>query len=65
MINKKYLIEKRLENGYTNNSLCKETGISPSMLTCLEKGYRTPSVETIIKLCKALDLDANKLLNLV
>ncbi|MGL4802017.1 MAG: helix-turn-helix domain-containing protein [Cetobacterium sp.] len=64
MINKEYLKEKRVAKGYTQIELAKEFGYGTIIANNWENGKRVPKTETIIKLCKLLDMDANKLLNL-
>lgn len=65
MINTQYLTLRRQVKGYTQSKLANEIGVTPVAICCIEGGKRNPSLDMTIKICKALDLDANKLLNLV
>lgn len=64
MINREYLKRKRVENGYTQLELANELGFGRIIVGSWEQGTKTPKTETVIRLCKLLDMDANKLLNL-
>lgn len=46
----------------TQEELSEQVGISPSFLGHIERGSRKSSVETIMRLCVALKLDAHYLL---
>lgn len=45
------LTAKRIEKGLTNAKASTGIGIAPSFLVSLEKGEKTPSFETIDKIC--------------
>lgn len=53
--------EARLKKGYTQEQLAREIGVAKSTVTGYEKGNSEPSIETIIKIMVALDIDANYL----
>lgn len=64
MINIQYLKEELKVNGYKNIELAKAVGVTPSMVTKILNGSKTPGLELSIKLIKTLNLDSRKFLNL-
>ena len=64
MINIQYLKDELKENGYKNIDIAKQTGVTPSMITKILNGSKTPGLELSIKLIKILNLDSRKFLNL-
>ena len=52
----------RKELNLTQEQLAERAGISQQFLSKLENGKGVPSVETIMSLCDAMNLEANKLL---
>ena len=54
--------EYRRELSLTQEQLAERAGISQQFLSKLENGKGVPSVATIMSLCDAMDLEANKLL---
>jgi len=60
----KRLKQHREDRGITQKELSKMSGVSYSTLTKLESGViKNPSVEAIIKITKALDLNVDDLIN--
>ena len=51
-------------NGYKNTEIAKATGVTPSMITKILNGSKSPGLELSIKLIKTLNLDSRKFLNL-
>lgn len=49
--------KKRLELKISQNVLAEKIGITQSFLAQIESGKKNPSIDTIQKLCDALDLD--------
>ncbi len=47
----------------TQESLAEKAGISASFLGHIERGSRIASIETLVRLANALDIDANALLS--
>lgn len=64
MINIEYLKEELTLNGYKNTEIAKATGVTPSMITKILNGSKSPGLELSIKLIKTLNLDSRKFLNL-
>jgi transcriptional regulator with XRE-family HTH domain len=52
----------RLKNKLSQKDLAKRVGISVSYVSMLERGHRSPPLETIEKLAKALGVAPTKLL---
>ena len=50
------LIERRRELGMTMSALARQIGVSPSMISQIERGQSLPSVETLFALAAALGL---------
>ncbi|WP_289054161.1 helix-turn-helix domain-containing protein [Carboxylicivirga marina] len=48
--------ELRKEKGIKQLDLAKESGLSQTFLSQLEKGVKTPSLETLEKISKVLDI---------
>jgi len=60
----KRLKQHREDRGITQKELSKMSGVSYSTLTKLESGFiKNPSVEAILKITKALDLNFDDLIN--
>lgn len=53
----------RTERGWSIKELSEKSGINPSHLYRMEKGKKTPSEETLIKLNRALDVSIDCLLD--
>lgn len=53
----------RQKNNYTLKKLSQITGVSSTYLSDIEKGRSTPSVETLLKLAKAIRITPGYLLN--
>jgi transcriptional regulator with XRE-family HTH domain len=54
--------EARLEKGLTQIVLAKKAGLYPNTYAKIERGEQKPSVPTIKKLAKVLDLDLSEVL---
>lgn len=52
----KRLKEERLKSGMTQMSLALESGVSQNMIVYIEKGKRSPTLATILKLCNAMKI---------
>lgn len=63
-MNLEYLTTSRESKGYNKTKISKELDVVRSTITLWEKGDRKPSIDNIVKLCKLLNMDANKLLEL-
>lgn len=63
-MNLEYL-KKCRKKKFKNQTLAAEhIGLSFDMYSSIEMGRRSGTIDTIAKICKALDMDANILLNL-
>ena len=56
------LKEARLRKGLTQLNLALQSGISQNMIASIERGTRNPAFQTVILLCRALDLRLSDLL---
>lgn len=63
-MNLEYLKQCRIAKGYNQAQAADNIGISMQMYQYIEQGRRSGTIDTIVKICKALDMDANILLNL-
>jgi transcriptional regulator with XRE-family HTH domain len=52
----------RLKNKLSQKELAKRVGISVSYVSMLERGHRSPPLETVEKLAKSLGVPPTKLL---
>lgn len=53
---------KRKEGGLSQESLALEAGIDRNFVSLMERGLNQPSLSTIFKICKALNLDPSDLM---
>ncbi len=61
------LIARRLRKARKQKKLTKldlsfKSGVSQNMIACIEAGKRNPSFQTMIKLCRALDIRLSDIL---
>lgn len=54
------LVSKRKELGYTQRDLAEMTGIDQSSIARLESNIVSPRLITVLRICKALNLDLTK-----
>jgi transcriptional regulator with XRE-family HTH domain len=52
----------RLSQGLTMQKLGKKAGVNPTTIGRLERGFRTPRLETVRKLARALGVEPGDLL---
>ena len=64
IVNLEYLRECRKKKFKTQRLASESMDISFEMYRSIELGRRIGTIDTIAKICKALDMDANILLNL-
>jgi transcriptional regulator with XRE-family HTH domain len=60
----KRLKESRLERKITQKQLAKRIGLLESNICHFEKGDRVPNLRNLYKLCAALNISADYLLNI-
>ncbi len=53
----KVLREIRMNCGFTQETLAFESGVDRSFISLIERGDSSPTFDTIIELCKALDIN--------
>ena len=58
----KNIAKYRKSNGLTQEKLAEFTGLSNNHISNIENNYSIPSIETLMKLCEALDITPNFLL---
>lgn len=56
------LRELRLEKGLSKNKLAKLAGISQTAVTFIEEGQRSPTLSTLKRLARALDVPVYRLI---
>lgn len=54
----------RKEKGWSVNNLSEISGVNESQIKKYEAGSSTPTIEVMIKLCKALDTTPNEILEI-
>ena len=55
------LKQERERLGYSQMMLAYESGVSQNMITYIETGKRTPTLNTLLKLCAAMKIDPSVL----
>jgi transcriptional regulator with XRE-family HTH domain len=53
---------ERVRRGISMNRLAQKSGLSQSMISLLERGKRTPTLATVLRIAAALNVDPSKLL---
>jgi transcriptional regulator with XRE-family HTH domain len=56
------LKKERIRRGISMNRLAEKAGLSQSMVSLLERGMRTPTLDTLLRISAALNVDLSKLL---
>ncbi len=56
------LAEAILQGGTTQTELAQKIGVRQQQISSYIKGHTLPSLDTLSRLCTALDLDANEIL---
>ena len=51
------LREERKRHGFSNYVVAQRSGLSESSLSLIERGLRTPTLETLLKIAEALGTD--------
>lgn len=59
----KRICQLREEHKLTQEELAEASAISPSFLGLIERGQRTPSVATLLKIAQVLDITLDELFN--
>lgn len=53
----------RLSQGMTQERLAEAAGLHPTFISNIERGYRVPTVATLLRLAEGLDVEPGKLVN--
>lgn len=54
--------DARIKKGLTQEQLAEATGVHPTYISVIERGLKSPVLETFVPLCNALDVSADALL---
>ena len=58
----RFLREERIRRGISMNRLAEKSGLSQSMISLLERERRNPTLDTLLRIANALDVDLWKLI---
>jgi transcriptional regulator with XRE-family HTH domain len=56
------LREERLRRGLSMNSVAKQSGLSQQMVSYVERGLRNPTLDTLLRITTALNVDLSWLI---
>ena len=56
------LREERMRRGLSMNSVAKKSGLSQQMVSYVERGLRNPTLDTLLRITNALNIDLSKLI---
>jgi ribosome-binding protein aMBF1 (putative translation factor) len=56
------LKNERIRRGISMNRLAEKAGLSQSMVSLLERGMRTPTLDTLLRIAAALEIDLPELI---
>lgn len=59
----KYIRKLRIKSGITQLELSRRAGITPAAINFIENGRRCPNLESLSKICRALKVSADSVLN--
>jgi len=54
--------EARQEKGLTQEQLAERAGVSPTYISVIERGLKSPQLDTFVPVCNALGVSADTLL---
>jgi transcriptional regulator with XRE-family HTH domain len=57
------LCEERKRRGFSRYAVAKRCGLSEQMVGYVERGMRNPSLETVLRLTAALNIDLGEIVN--
>ena len=46
-----------MQRGFSKYFVAQESGLSPQMIAYVERGIRNPTLETVLRMCQAMDVD--------
>jgi transcriptional regulator with XRE-family HTH domain len=55
------LRDARHQKNMTQEDLAEKSGIHRNHISFMERGLRSPSLETLFRVCQALDIEASKI----
>jgi len=59
-----YLLrQERERQGVSMNALSKLAGLSQAMISLIERDLRNPTLDTLLRITNALDIDLSKVIN--
>jgi transcriptional regulator with XRE-family HTH domain len=58
----RFLRDERIRQGISMNRLAKKSGLSQSMMSLLERGLRNPTLDTLLRITNALNVDLSNLI---
>jgi transcriptional regulator with XRE-family HTH domain len=56
------LQKERIRRGISMNRLAETSGLSRAMVSYVERGLRNPTLDTLLRMANALDVELSKLL---
>ncbi len=56
------LKEERERRGFSKYVIAQESGLSQQAIGYMEKGHRLPSLETVVRVAKAMNVDLPKII---
>jgi transcriptional regulator with XRE-family HTH domain len=56
------LRNERIRQGVSMDRLARKSGLSQPMISYVERGLRNPTLDTLLRIAAALDVDLSKLL---
>lgn len=59
------LLELRAARGFSQEKLSFEAGMDRSYISLLERGHKSPTLDTVFSLCSALDIPFDQLARLL
>ena len=57
------LKNERIRREFSMNRLAEKAGLSQSMVSLLERGMRTPTLDTLLRIAAALEIDLPELIS--
>ena len=52
----------RIKLGYSQEDLASRAGVHRTYISLLERNKKSPTLDTLIKICKALEISASKII---
>lgn len=58
---RKRIRERRLARGWSQRELAQHAGLAQVTISTIERGAYVPSLESLIRICRALDIDLGEI----